>query len=40
MSDLERKAMIKFYLDAYRETGNKRFLARALKLAEVEKCLK
>jgi len=32
----ERKAMIKFYLDAYRETGNRKFLARALKLSEVK----
>jgi hypothetical protein len=36
MSQNERKAMIKFYLDAYRETGNKKFLARALKLSEVK----
>jgi DNA-binding phage protein len=36
MSDLERKAMIKFYLDAYRETGNRKFLARALKLAKLD----
>jgi hypothetical protein len=36
MPENERKAMIKFYLDAYRETGNKRFLARALKLAKLD----
>lgn len=36
MSQTERKAMIKIYLDAYRETGNRRFLARALKLSEIK----
>jgi hypothetical protein len=36
MPESERKAMIKFYLDAYRETGNRKFLARALKLAKFD----
>jgi hypothetical protein len=35
MLESERKAMIKMLLQAYRETGNKRFLARALKLARI-----
>jgi hypothetical protein len=36
MSQNERKAMIKIYLDAYRETGNKKFLSKALKLSEIK----
>jgi hypothetical protein len=36
MSQNERKAMIKMLLDAYRETGNNKFLYRALKLSEIK----
>jgi DNA-binding phage protein len=36
MTKTELEAKIKMYLDAYRETGNKKFLARALKLSEIK----
>lgn len=33
----EKKSMIKMLLEAYKETGNRRFLLRARKLQEVTK---
>jgi len=36
MTHQEKKAMIKMLIQAYRETGNRKFLARALKIGEVK----